>query len=148
MIWGVCGGLAKYFGIDLVIVRLVFVLLIFANGLGILAYIILAIVVPLESSTSTTPKETVRENVAEMKQTATEMGREIQATFTGEKGETEEAAKARHRPLNILGIVLIIVGLFFLLGSFNLFWWLNWGNLWPLIIVAIGVLIILGAKRR
>ena len=49
IIWGVCGGLADYFGIDPVIVRVVFVLLIFANGLGILAYIILAIVIPAES---------------------------------------------------------------------------------------------------
>ena len=71
MLWGVCGGLAKYFDIDPTIVRVIFVLLIFANGLGILAYIILAIIVPLESSKVTTPKETVRENVEEMKETAT-----------------------------------------------------------------------------
>jgi len=146
MIWGVCGGLAKYFGIDPVIIRVVFVLLIFANGLGILAYIILAIVVPLESSKVTTPKEMVRENVEEMKETATELGREIHSTLVGEEGE--EMAKARHRRLNIFGITLIVVGILFLLGSFNLFWWFHWGNLWPLIIVAIGVLIILGARRR
>ena len=61
MIWGVCGGLAKYFDIDPTIVRIIAVLLIFANGLGILAYIILAIVVPLEGSRATEPKETVQE---------------------------------------------------------------------------------------
>lgn len=32
MIWGVCGGLAKYFDIDPTIVRVIAVLLIFANG--------------------------------------------------------------------------------------------------------------------
>ena len=148
MIWGVCGGLAKYFGIDPTIVRVFFVLLIFANGLGILAYIILAVVVPLESSQVTTPKETVRENVEEMKETATELGREVQSALTGERDESEEVTKARRQRLNILGIVLIVVGGLFLLGSFNLFWWFHWGNLWPLIIVAIGVLIILSARRR
>ena len=148
MLSGVCGGLAKYFGIDPTIVRVIFVLLIFANGLGILAYIILAIVVPLESSKATTPKETVRENVEEMKETATELGREVQSTLTGERDESEEVTKARRRRLNILGIVLIVVGGLFLLGSFNLFWWFHWGNLWPLILVAIGVLIILSAWRR
>jgi len=49
MIWGVCGGLAEYFNIDPTIVRIIAVLLIFANGLGILAYLLMAIVVPLES---------------------------------------------------------------------------------------------------
>jgi len=148
IVWGVCGGLAKYFGIDPTIVRVIFVLLIFANGLGLLAYVILAIIVPLESSKVTTPKETVRENVEEMKETATELGREIQSTLAGEEGESEEVTKARRRRLNLFGIVLIVVGILFLLGSFNLFWWFQWGNLWPLIIVAIGVLIILSARRR
>ena len=45
MIWGVCGGLVKYFNIDSTIVRVIAVLSIFLNGLGILAYIILAIVI-------------------------------------------------------------------------------------------------------
>ena len=148
MVWGVCGGLAKYFGIDPTIVRVIFVLLIFANGLGLLAYVILAIIVPLESSKVTTPKETVRENVEEMKETATELGREIQSTLAGEEDESEEVTKTRRRRLNLFGIVLIVVGILFLLGSFNLFWWFQWGNLWPLIIVAIGVLIILSARRR
>lgn len=51
MIWGVCGGLAEYFNADPTIVRLIAVLLIFLNGLGILAYLIMAIIVPLEGST-------------------------------------------------------------------------------------------------
>ena len=42
MVAGVCGGLAEYFAIDPVIVRLIFVLaVIFGAGSGILAYIIL-----------------------------------------------------------------------------------------------------------
>ncbi len=45
---GVCGGLAEYFGIDPTLVRLLFVLgLIFVGG-TLLAYIILAIVIPEE----------------------------------------------------------------------------------------------------
>lgn len=50
MIWGVCGGLAKYFDVDPTLVRVLWVLLLFLGGWGILAYIILAIVVPLEPS--------------------------------------------------------------------------------------------------
>ncbi len=148
MIWGVCGGLAKYFDIDPTIVRVIAVLLIFANGLGILAYIILAIVVPLEGSKVITSKETVQENVEEMKGTAGELGREIRSTLAGEEGESEEVAKVRHRRRNFLGIILIIVGIFFLLASFNLFWWFRWSYLWPLLLVAIGVLIILSVRRK
>lgn len=47
MIAGVCGGLAEYFNIDPVIVRLVAVLLLLPGGLpGLVPYIILWIVVP------------------------------------------------------------------------------------------------------
>jgi phage shock protein C len=148
MIEGVCGGLAKYFDIDPTIVRIIAVLSVFVGGLGILAYIIMAIIVPLEGTKVTTPEETVRENVEEMKETASELGREIRSTFTGEEGKSEEVVKARHRRRNLFGIILIVLGVIFLLDSFDLFWWLHWGNLWPLILVAIGVLIILGARRR
>jgi phage shock protein C len=48
MIAGVCGGLARYFGIDPTIMRLIFLLLFFLGGNGLLIYLILWIVVPLE----------------------------------------------------------------------------------------------------
>ncbi len=44
---GVCGGLARYFGIDSTIVRLVFVLAVL-SGLSPLIYIILWIIMPKE----------------------------------------------------------------------------------------------------
>ena len=47
-IFGVCGGLAKYFEIDSTIVRLALVLLIVFAGAGLLAYIIAALVMPNE----------------------------------------------------------------------------------------------------
>lgn len=46
MISGVCGGIAEYFGIDPTLVRLGLVLLTALGGAGVLAYIVLAIVVP------------------------------------------------------------------------------------------------------
>ena len=48
VIWGVCGGLAKYFGIDPVIIRVIAVVSIFCGFLGALVYVILRIVVPVE----------------------------------------------------------------------------------------------------
>jgi len=148
MIWGVCGGLAKYFDIDPTIIRIIFVVLIFANGLGILAYIILAIVVPLEGSKATEPKGAIKENVAEIKQTATELGQEIRATFAGEETKPEEATEVSRRRRNFFGIILIVLGILFLMGSLNLFAWFKWIYLWPLILVAVGLLIIFSARRK
>lgn len=45
---GVCGGLAQYFGIDPVIPRIILLVLLLGAGVGLLAYIICWIVIPLE----------------------------------------------------------------------------------------------------
>jgi len=43
---GVCAGIAKYFGIDVAIIRILFLALIFAGGFGLIAYIVLWVSVP------------------------------------------------------------------------------------------------------
>ena len=52
MLSGVSAGLGHYFGIDAVWIRIVFILLVWGAGTGILAYIILWIVVPAAVTTS------------------------------------------------------------------------------------------------
>jgi phage shock protein C len=49
MVAGVAGGLARYFGIDPILVRVAFVVFTLAGGSGVLAYLILWLVVPEES---------------------------------------------------------------------------------------------------
>ena len=46
LIGGVCSGLANYFNIDIVIVRIVFIILFFSFGVGLIPYIILWVAVP------------------------------------------------------------------------------------------------------
>jgi phage shock protein PspC (stress-responsive transcriptional regulator) len=48
---GVCSGIANYFGMDPVIIRIIFVVLLFAGGVGILPYIIFWIAVPSSATT-------------------------------------------------------------------------------------------------
>ena len=49
MIFGVCGGIAKYFNVDPTLVRLITVALsFFGVGCGIFIYIIAAIIIPNE----------------------------------------------------------------------------------------------------
>lgn len=43
---GVCGGFARYFGIDSTFVRIAYAALILLGGTGILLYIICALVMP------------------------------------------------------------------------------------------------------
>ena len=43
-LFGVCGGIAEYFGIDSSIVRLALVLFVLAGGSGVLFYLIAALV--------------------------------------------------------------------------------------------------------
>lgn len=45
---GVCGGFAKYFGLDPTLVRLAYAVLVIFGGTGILLYIICALVIPRE----------------------------------------------------------------------------------------------------
>ncbi len=50
MLTGVCGGLARYFNIDPVIVRLVFVMAVFLGGVSPLIYLLLWIIMPLDGA--------------------------------------------------------------------------------------------------
>jgi phage shock protein C len=109
VIAGVCSGLADYFAIDPILVRLAFVVITFAGGAGVLAYIILWIVMtPAPVGTAAAP---------------------VSAGVTGQ------------RPF-WLGAFLVVMGILFLIGNTGIFSWLNWSLFWPLILVALGVLIL------
>jgi phage shock protein C len=47
---GVCAGLGEYFNIDPVLVRVAFIITALAGGPGIVAYILLALVMPEEGA--------------------------------------------------------------------------------------------------
>jgi phage shock protein PspC (stress-responsive transcriptional regulator) len=49
-IFGVCGGLGDYFGVDPVLIRAVFLIAVIVFGTGILIYLILALVMPDETA--------------------------------------------------------------------------------------------------
>ena len=50
MVGGVCGGLGKYLSLDATVVRLIAVVLMVLTGVipGVIAYLILMLIVPLE----------------------------------------------------------------------------------------------------
>jgi phage shock protein C len=136
---GVCGGLAEYFGIDSVIVRLVFVVLVFFNGLGLLLYIILVIIMPKAGQVDQSPKETIKENVQEI-------GDQIKGAGEGFGQAASKRTGEKHRAAWI-GIILILLGIFFLLDNLHLIRWINKDILWPIIIIFVGVWLLIRRWR-
>ena len=60
MIAGICAGLGEYLDLDPTILRLVFVLLAFGGGSGVLIYIIMWLIIPIKpemTRLSTEPEE-------------------------------------------------------------------------------------------
>jgi len=48
IIWGICGGIGNYFNVDPVLIRVIAVLTLIFGGWGILIYIILYFIIPIE----------------------------------------------------------------------------------------------------
>ncbi|KUK46171.1 MAG: Putative stress-responsive transcriptional regulator [Anaerolinea thermophila] len=63
MIAGICAGLGEYLDLDPTILRLVFVLLAFGGGSGVLIYIIMWLIIPVKPEL--TPYSTESESVEE-----------------------------------------------------------------------------------
>ena len=48
VIAGVCGGIGRYLGVDPVLLRIAFIVLALANGLGLIAYVVAWVAIPEE----------------------------------------------------------------------------------------------------
>lgn len=151
IVFGVCCGLARYFDLDPIIVRLIFVIALFIpglNGAAVLSYIILAIIIPVEGSATTTTEQTVKENLTDMRETANELGEKIRTNLGREDKSQRERVRRRNCFLTLFGGILVILGIFALLSSFNVFWWFRWEFFWPVILILIGIFFLVSAARR
>jgi phage shock protein C len=144
MLGGVCGGLGEYFNIDPTLVRIVYILVTIATGLllGIGLYIVLWLIVPSEASVGKSLRESMRENVDEMAQSARDITNGVQATL---RRSPNEGAR-RIEPAALAGLILVAIGVLFLLANLDLLGWLRWARFWPLILIVIGLLLLL--RRR
>lgn len=126
VIGGVCGGLAQYFGIDAVIVRLIFVALVFAGGMSILLYPVLWLIMPVSS----TGRPAIAQGLEEMQHVGQQVAGQVgagaqtlrgkfdaaftsssQPRFDPQTGQPLVQAERNHR---LLGIVLLGVGVLML----------------------------------
>ncbi len=135
VIAGVCGGIAEYFNVDPVLIRLIAVLFFFTGGASLIAYIVGVIIMPKE------PWESIPEN-----QTTSAQNEPPPAVQTESFGNVGSL---------IIGVVMIVFGMHFLLRRIPFFnpyyWWfwdMGWHYFWPSILIIIGLLVIYKAARK
>ena len=138
VIGGVSGGAGKYFGIDPTLIRLIFVLLTVFGGGGVLIYLILWVVIPLEGREVVTQQQTIHDNAQDLADRARELGKGF------ERGVDDTQPAARNSGL-WFGVILILVGGMFLFQ--NLFHF-NLGQFWPVILIAVGLLMLIPVFRK
>ncbi len=126
MVAGVCGGLAEYFSIDPVIVRLIFVLVTLTSGLGLPVYLVLWILMPKASAEHSATGETVNLSLPQ----------------DVPPGAYVPPPAPRGRSWRTLGLILIGIGALILLEQFGI----DMSLIFPALLIAAGV-ILLRRKR-
>jgi phage shock protein C len=128
MIDGVCGGIARYIGVDPTLVRVVWVLLTILGGSGILLYIAGMVLIPKEPY--------------------------VFPTFDAASPATLTTPSSDPSKKNSLlwGILLIIVGLFIFLHNMGFsFWhpfhWFDSDTILPLLLILAGVAFMWGGRN-
>lgn len=134
VLFGVCGGVGEYFEIDPVIIRILWVLISLAYGFGIFAYIIAAIVIP-------------ERKYDQWGGYNTQGGGEGTGPIKDNSSEWKEPAKFDpEKSRLVIGVGLIVLGVLFFAKT--LFHWFHISYFWPVIFVAIGILIIYKGRGK
>jgi len=131
---GVCGGLGDYFGIDSNLIRLIFVILALVNGVGVLIYLALWLIVPREDFVDISAQEWIRTGAEEMAGKARAWGDEV-----------GRASQRSNQPAGvIIGGILIALGVIMLLRNLGILRaaWLRFDILWPVLLVVCGIVIL------
>jgi len=162
---GVSSGLAEYFDIDVSLVRVLWVLSIFFGGIGILLYIVLAIIVPMEPEYLPQPGGGTSSNPAEGGQAEGLTDAEGNPPATGSPSGAPVGPHAhsgwyvadeahKHRTsgngmgLTFFGMILILFGALALIDGYLPGWADNGRFLWPAFILGVGAILVATAVRR
>lgn len=147
IIGGVCGGLGRYLKVDPLILRIAFVFLaIVGNGVGVITYLAFWALMPVERMGDLGQEEVMRQNISEIGQRARQLGGEARQAFG--RGWPETWGDRRGNWVLVGGVILVGIGLMILLGNLGVFTWLHIGKLWPLLIIALGVVVLLNNLRE
>ncbi len=135
---GVAAGLATYLNTDPALVRIAWAILVpLTGGAALLAYIVGWVVIPEGAPTS--PDEDVAYVAGDPQGVDADATRPEQPAAVG-------AGPSDGRAGIIVGIGLVLLGVWFLAREYLPAF--DWGLVWPLILVGIGVLVLVNAARR
>jgi phage shock protein C len=159
VIAGVSSGTADYMEVDVTIIRLLFVLsTIFLFGTGILVYLVMWIVVPVNNDPAA--RYSKFDDYFRRQNNPAPFGTPgafSQPENVGSAPTSDWTRPQDFKPLNkrsdtgrtVGGLFLLVIGLYFLMNEFHIIpYWFRLGKLWPLVFVAIGISFIMKAKRK
>ena len=151
VITGVCNGLAEHFNIDPIFIRLIFVLLSLINGLGMLIYAVLWLVLPRGIRVEAPETESLNVN-EEAPADDNKIGEDLEVKTAEEGGEVIFVDKrSPFFVYLVFGLLSILIGIVFLMERVFPFpenIWLIVRLLWPVILVIAGFVIIIAAALR
>jgi phage shock protein C len=145
---GVCGGIADYLQVDATLVRVFFVVgTIVTGGLGLLGYIVLVVLMPLPGQPAPFVKTSgVTTSTLESAANADPAATTPVATPPVAPAPVDPEAAERRRWA--FGLFLIALGAIFMFGNAGVFRVVRWDLVWPLVLIAIGVLFLAQRARR
>jgi phage shock protein C len=141
MLFGVAGGMARYFRIDPALVRLVWVLLFLAAGTGILLYIIAAVIIPEEPAGYAPPGAAGAAPAG-----SGQPGGSGPAPAPWRWGGPMTRSRDDGGGAIFLGLILVVVGGWFLVQ--RLIPGLDGRLVWPGLLILLGLFLVIGAMRR
>jgi phage shock protein C len=143
VIGGVCAGLAQYFDVRPIWVRLIFILLALAGGAAVPAYIALWILLPEREDIDVSTARALRRNVNDVRSEARRWGRDLRGILQpGSDVGRDQAKRAA-----LVGAALVLLGLLFLASNLDLMGAFRLDQLWPLALILIGALMANRALR-
>jgi phage shock protein C len=160
MIGGVAGGLAEYFDLDPALVRVAWAVLVVASGgLFLILYIVMWFVVPeappgyvggSQWSSPASGTDAGAAGAASPSQASAPAATTASESSTATGDWAARRAERRRRRSGeggiLVGAVLIVVGVWFLARDYLP--WLRNADLWPLALIFIGLVLLVGALRR
>ena len=152
---GVASGVAEYFDADPTIVRILWVLSIFVGGMGLLLYIAMAIIVPLEpeqgfqaAGFQAAGAQADAQAGAPSSETTGEGTVPSPAGWHSMPAEHRHATRGSGRATTWFGIVLVLFGALALVDVLLPAWADNGRFLWPAFILGIGAILVATSIRR
>lgn len=163
---GVCAGLAERFHLDVLWVRVAFLILVFFQGVGLFVYVVLWLVMPerLEGGGQRSGFDAMTADLrriwSDLKHQLAGTPRRASVSSGGPPASSTDPAQPAPGPAaagaqpysvsrnqsTLLGLILLVIGLALLGSNLGI---INWSVVWPAALITVGiVLLVRNLERR